>query len=329
MACENCENGCADPNLCACDCQSCAESNGCDIPVGDIGPQGPSGPMGPAGADGAPGTNGEDGVNGCSILNVYLAEGGETVDSGFAVEGDIVIETGPAPSPCNQTYVAGNITNIFEEGGGNSGDLPVGIICMYSGNVSDVNSLPNWVICDGANGTPDLRGRFVVMPDQVAGAAPAMDANNNPLWPNIGDTGGVPFVCLFPNNIPAHVHSLENVDISLSEGGAHYHHWAADFTANVPASIFGGGSQDYAAASNWNCNECGGVSNPTFRITLDPSSGGECTGDNDPRCGAHIHDVTMDGDTGDGQPELGSPDYGDCFNTIPPYYALLYIMKIS
>ena len=324
MACENCENGCINPNLCACDCSSCAEASGCDIPVGDIGPQGPAGPQGPNGTNGTNGINGQDGVNGCSVLNVYVASGGETVDNGFAVEGDLVIETGPAPSPCNQTYIAGNITNIIEEAGGGDSALPMGVIVMWSGSIASISSLPNWAICDGNNGTPDLRGRFIVMPDQAAGAAAATDSNNNLVWANVGSVGGTVTTCLTPNNIPAHTHSLEDVDISLSQGGAHYHHWNSDYFASEDNT----GPGDYAMASNQYCSECGGLSNPTFRSTLDPGAG-ECTGDNDPRCGAHIHDVTMDGDSGDGQPELGSPDSGDCFDHVPPYYALCFIMKIS
>ena len=322
MACENCENGCLDPNLCACDCQSCAESNGCDIPVGDQGPQGPQGTQGPAGSDGLDGTNGVDGVNGCSILNVYIAEGGETVDSGFAVEGDVVIETGPAPSPCGQTYIAGNVTQVLEEsGGGAGGDVPVGVIVMWSGSVSEIDSLPNWVLCDGSNGTPDLRGRFIVMPDQATGAPPATDANNNMLWPNVGDVGGENFVCLAPNNIPAHIHSLEDVDISLSQGGAHYHKFRGYWTTK---------DCGYCDDDDENRSHMRIGGDPITNVTAVPFDGtGDCSGDNDPKCGAHIHDVSMDGDTGDGQPELGNPDFGDCFNTIPPYYALCYIMKIS
>ena len=38
--------------------------------------------------------------------------------------------------------------------------IPHGVILLWSGAA---NALPGgWVLCDGANGTPDLRGRFVV-----------------------------------------------------------------------------------------------------------------------------------------------------------------------
>jgi hypothetical protein len=38
--------------------------------------------------------------------------------------------------------------------------LPVGSIIMYHGNIANIPS--NWKVCDGTNGTPDLRGRYPV-----------------------------------------------------------------------------------------------------------------------------------------------------------------------
>lgn len=35
-----------------------------------------------------------------------------------------------------------------------------GIICMWSGNFSDIPD--GWAICDGTNGTPNLGNRFIV-----------------------------------------------------------------------------------------------------------------------------------------------------------------------
>jgi hypothetical protein len=39
-----------------------------------------------------------------------------------------------------------------------------GMICMYSGSMADigVGDLAGWNLCDGSNGTPDLRDRFVI-----------------------------------------------------------------------------------------------------------------------------------------------------------------------
>jgi hypothetical protein len=38
--------------------------------------------------------------------------------------------------------------------------VPTGVILMWSGSIVSIPS--GWLICDGANGTPDLRNRFIV-----------------------------------------------------------------------------------------------------------------------------------------------------------------------
>jgi len=67
--------------------------------------------------------------------------------------------------------------------------IPVGGIIMWSGSNS---SLPtNWKFCDGANGTPDLRGRFVMcMNRQLNGQSSSMGPLN--YWADINTTGGSP-----------------------------------------------------------------------------------------------------------------------------------------
>ena len=53
--------------------------------------------------------------------------------------------------------------------------VPAGLIAAWSGAVSAVPA--GWALCDGANGTPDLRGRFLVgaggdyAPGDAGGAA--------------------------------------------------------------------------------------------------------------------------------------------------------------
>ena len=42
-------------------------------------------------------------------------------------------------------------------------NAPVGVIVMFNGLIANIPS--GWVICDGTNGTPDLRGRFIRMID--------------------------------------------------------------------------------------------------------------------------------------------------------------------
>lgn len=71
--------------------------------------------------------------------------------------------------------------------------IPAGLISMWSGLVPP----DGWAICDGTNGTPDLRGRFVV------GQA------EDPQFILIGQTGGAKTVTLTLNQIPEHTHSYQ------------------------------------------------------------------------------------------------------------------------
>lgn len=79
--------------------------------------------------------------------------------------------------------------------------VPTGAILMWSGAVVDIPA--GWSLCDGTNGTPDLRGMFIV----GAGGAYAVAA-----------TGGAESVTLATSQIPAHNH-----DGSTGSAGGHSH----------------------------------------------------------------------------------------------------------
>lgn len=75
--------------------------------------------------------------------------------------------------------------------------LPAGVIVMWSGaTVPD-----GWALCDGTNGTPDLRGRFVL--GQSAAHA-------------LGSTGGSEEVALTVEQMPSHSHSYSYPSIMRS-----------------------------------------------------------------------------------------------------------------
>jgi microcystin-dependent protein len=80
------------------------------------------------------------------------------------------------------------------------GAVPVGAILMWSGAE---NALPpGWALCNGENGTPDLRDRFIV----GSGANYA-----------VGSTGGANTVTLTPGNLPAY--TVLNTTVAFANSG--------------------------------------------------------------------------------------------------------------
>lgn len=87
---------------------------------------------------------------------------------------------------------------------GHFGLVPVGAILLWSGSVASVPS--GWALCDGTNGTPDLRDRFVV----GAGSGYA-----------VGATGGAGTVTLSTANLPAHTHTFSGTTGGQSNDHTH------------------------------------------------------------------------------------------------------------
>lgn len=82
---------------------------------------------------------------------------------------------------------------------------PVGAIVMWSGAISAIPT--GWKICDGQNGTPDLRGQFIVGYNPNDGAYNA-----------IGKQGGQKEVTLTEAQMPQHKHTG-----STGSAGSHRH----------------------------------------------------------------------------------------------------------
>tara|TARA_B100001094_G_C18196390_1_gene811690 strand:+ start:28956 stop:29858 length:903 start_codon:yes stop_codon:yes gene_type:complete len=299
MACNNCNNGCVNPQSCACDCTTCAEANSCDIPVGDTGPQGPQGPQGPPGVNGTDGINGADGTDGCTLMDVYISDGTDG-----NVQGDVIVTTGPTPTPCNQVINAGNIIqSVIQQGA----LLPSGIIVMWSG---PLGSIPlGWTLCDGgAPGVPNLSGKFI-----------ASYGAGDPNFGAILAAGGSTTVSLSKSNIPAHVHNIGSYTALMATSGAHAHRWRGFFEVDGSP---GWGSVDRPQSRN----RIGG--DPLEWTTARPFDGtNDCTGDTDTNCGAHSHNVTLIGNSGDGTADSLNFPQGVPFNILPQFVTLAYIIK--
>ena len=79
-----------------------------------------------------------------------------------------------------------------------------GMIILWSGAANNIPS--GWVLCDGNNSTPDLRGRFVV------------GYSNTDNDYDVGDTGGNKQQTLSINQIPSHTHSYSSANHPTSSG---------------------------------------------------------------------------------------------------------------
>lgn len=95
--------------------------------------------------------------------------------------------------------------------------FPVGGIIMWSGSIASIPS--GWALCNGSNGTPDLRDRFVV------GAG----SSYNP-----GATGGANSVTLTTAQMPSHSHGSGS--LTTNSAGEHRHTIKGSTASNGPFS---------------------------------------------------------------------------------------------
>lgn len=90
-----------------------------------------------------------------------------------------------------------------------SGNFPKGTILPFSGELSKIPR--GWALCDGKNGNPDLRGRFLI------GSGDFADAFGS-LTYAIGSFGGERLHTLTIAEMPQHNHILSSGGFSLPQG---------------------------------------------------------------------------------------------------------------
>ena len=113
------------------------------------------------------------------------------------------IDTGLTYNPSSNILTVGTISATNIEGSLTAGGaVPPGAIIMWSGaenkigeSVASGGTGSGWYLCNGSNGTPDLRDKFVV----GAGTGSSY---------SVDDTGGAASVTLATANLPSHSHTV-------------------------------------------------------------------------------------------------------------------------
>jgi len=98
--------------------------------------------------------------------------------------------------------------------------VPIGGIIMWSG----IAVPTGWSLCNGSNGTPNLRNRFIVAADSLTKTGTTSQAGTSPYDP--GDIGGSADATLVSHshtatsdvNDPGHTHTLDTRDSTANEG---------------------------------------------------------------------------------------------------------------
>jgi hypothetical protein len=194
-------------------------------------------------------------------------------------------------TPTAPTAAAGNnTTQIATTAFVQTNGFPAGGIAMWSGSIASIPS--GWFLCNGSNGTPDLRDRFIVGAGSTyAVAATGGSATVTPAGTIGGSVGGT---SLTEAQMPRHYHQMRgpnNISAPQNDQGASY-----------SFGVYGGGTPDDAAQQYG-----------TFSAGSGAASGGTTTG----TANGNSHDHSA-----------GSLSFsGTSATNLPPYYALAYIMK--
>lgn len=180
--------------------------------------------------------------------------------------------------------------------------IPRGIITMWSGAVDAVPS--GWHLCDGKNGTPNLKDRFIVGAGQsyAVGNVGGSITRTPSVWTNAAGTGiNVAGTAITKDQMPWHTHSGSvGSDASVT-------------TQRSVQEMYDGEwlSAGHFYATNWSPTT---ARKPLKEFSASLSING--TGGNQP----HYHGVT---DNGHAHTAAAS-----AIDVRPPYYALAFIMKL-
>lgn len=195
--------------------------------------------------------------------------------------------------------------------------LPPGIILMWSGSVASIPA--GWALCDGQNGTPDLRNRFVM------GAGLSYNPNAY---------GGAATI----TDVPAHTHGSGT--LATGSAGSHTHTGSTSTTGghNHTGTTSTGGSHSHEVKQNLADRGGGGLSTGTEVVSSGGSRQANTQSDGSHNhsfttstTGAHSHGINVNSNGAHTHSITGSTaSTGDAsVSVLNPYYALAYIIKTA
>lgn len=121
------------------------------------------------------------------------------------------------------------INSQIAQNSAGGGALPSGVITIWSGTANNIPT--GWALCDGTNGTPDLRDKFVL----GAGTTHV-----------VGTTGGAETVTLTVEQMPSHNHTFNTMKKATEFGSIGWIAYGAKgTTANDSTTNNTGGSQPH------------------------------------------------------------------------------------
>jgi hypothetical protein len=229
----------------------------------------------------------------------------------------------------NDTTIATTafVKSVFATQGG---PFVTGMIMMYSGSLANigVGSLAGWALCDGANGTPNLRDRFIL------GAGNKLPGSTNPVASLVTAAAG------------SHTHTIIGATITVAQMPWHNHGSVTGYISHDHAHYVSGstdthgGHQHPAGLANTNVPDEGGWSYKAVG-----TDGSAYTG----VAGAHAHAFSawtggvntnhyhsVSGEGGNQAHTHGATYAADHTHSVTsaqlrdtmPWFALAYIMKL-
>lgn len=176
--------------------------------------------------------------------------------------------------------------------------LPLQLVMIWTGSIASIPA--GWQLCDGTNGSPNLKDKFVVGSGNTYAT---------------GATGGATTATLTTANLPAHTHAITDPTHTHSYPQSPHTHSISDPTHSHQMPYNGSGNRSTfvamvaqgLASSNGNFGST--YSGTGISITAEPAN---------VSLNANSTGISVN-NTGSGTP----------FSVMPPYYAYAYICKTA